>query len=113
MLQSIYVIQPEDIVLVIAGICFLFGLLTFIIGLSILIRVANGKELETIAKNTQLIAKKGIGMDVSGVVNSLSVFIGEASQIIKTKNGIGSLLLVIGLAMIGGSFWAILNLFGM
>ena len=113
MLQSVYVIQPEDIVLVISGICFLFGLLTFIIGLSILIRVANSKELDTIAKNTQFIAKKGMEKDVSGVVNSLSVFIGEASQIIKTKNGIGTLLLIVGLAMVGGAFWAILNLFGM
>ena len=113
MLQSIYVIQPEDIVLVIAATGFLFGLLTFIIGLSILIRVANSKDLETIAKNTQLLAAKNIGADVSNVVNSLSNFINEATQISKTKNGIGTLLLVVGVAMMAGAFWAILNLFGM
>lgn len=113
MLQSVYVIQPEDIILSLSAIAFAFGLLTFIIGLTILVKVANSKDLETIAKNTQLIAKKNVGVDVSNVVNSLSMLIGEASQVIKTKNGIGSLLLIMGMTMMGAAFWSLLNLFGM
>jgi hypothetical protein len=75
---------------------FLLGSITFLLGLAILMYGAWGKDLRTIADQTARLAQKGIAEEISGLVGNASTLMSTLNEIMRTSNGIGFYLTIIG-----------------
>jgi hypothetical protein len=75
---------------------FLLGSITFLLGLAILMYGAWGKDLRTIADQTTKLAQKGIADEISGLVGNASTLMTTLNDIMRTSNGIGFYLTIIG-----------------
>ncbi len=84
---------------------FLLGSITFLLGLAILMYGAWGKDLRTIADQTTKLAQKGLAEEISGLVGNASTLMTTLNDLMRTSNGIGFYLTVIGgLLMMLSSF---------
>lgn len=92
-----------SILMVVDGIIFLLGLGSFITGLVILSSNGLKSELQTLAKNTSLLAQKGFAEEISGLVGNASALMNALQQMVKTSAGIGVFLILIGTIFIGAS----------
>ncbi len=75
---------------------FLLGSITFLLGLGILMYGAWGKDLRTIADQTTRLAQKGIAEEISGLVGNASTLMTTLNDLMRTSNGIGFYLTIIG-----------------
>ena len=75
---------------------FLLGSITFLLGLAILMYGAWGKDLKTIADQTTSLAQKGISEEISGLVGNASTLLTTLNEVMRTSNGIGFYLTLIG-----------------
>ncbi len=89
---------------------FILGVITFGIGVAILIYSSMGKDVRTIANQTAKLAQKGIAEEVAGLVGNASSLISAMNGMVHTSAGIGLFLNVIGLLMMAGSFWLVLQI---
>ncbi len=89
-------INAQDLqVFMLIGI-FLLGSITFLLGLAILMYGAWGKDLRTIADQTTSLAQKGIAEEISGLVGNASTLMSTLNDVMRTSNGIGFYLTIIG-----------------
>jgi hypothetical protein len=75
---------------------FLLGSITFLLGLAILMYGAWGKDLRTIADQTTSLAQKGLADEISGLVGNASTLLTTLNDVMRTSNGIGFYLTLIG-----------------
>ena len=76
----------------------MFGLggLTFIFGVIILIWGVWSKDLRTTLAQTNRLAQKGLTDEISGLVGNASMLLTTISDLIRTRNGTGVILIVTG-----------------
>jgi hypothetical protein len=86
------------------------GGFSFFTGLVILLTRVLGGGINKIAKETQKIVQKGIAEEVAGLVGNASVLIESLNELVQTAAGIGVFLIIIGVLMMGGSLYLILQL---
>ena len=89
-------INPNDLQLFMLIGTFLLGSITFLLGLAILMYGAWGKDLRTIADQTTQLAQKGIADEISGLVGNASTLLNTLNDVMRTSNGIGFYLTIIG-----------------
>lgn len=87
-----------------AGI-FILGMLTFISGVIILIIGAWGYDQRNLIVQANNLAHKGISEELSGLVGNTSLLISAINEMVRTKNGIGFLLIAAGAALMITAFW--------
>ena len=75
---------------------FLIGLITFAIGVSILIIRSIGRDTRAISKSIVQMAQKGIADDLSGLVDNASSLMAATTNLIQTTKGIGVFLIISG-----------------
>ena len=95
---------------VITAVIFLLGSICFLVGIYILLRRRYTREIQSLATKTTLLGQKGISSEVSGLVTSASELVYAINQLVKTSSGIGAFLMMVGLALVGISFWALQQL---
>ena len=78
---------------------FIVGLVTFVIGASILLAGAFGKERANILAQTNRLAQKGLAEEVSGLVGNASTLLNTMNEMITTRNGTGIVMMIIGGAL--------------
>jgi hypothetical protein len=88
---------------------FLLGSVSFLVGLGILIYGAWGKDLRTIAEQTTKLAQKGIADEISGLVGNASTLMSTLNDLMRTSNGIGFYLTIIGALLMLLSSYVLLN----
>ena len=76
---------------------FLIGLITFGIGVYILVARTNSKDVSTIATQTTRLAQKGLAEEISGLVGNASTLLNALNDLVRTSAGIGIFLTVMGL----------------
>src|SRR5512143_440179 len=89
-------INPQDLQIFMLIGTFLLGSITFLLGLAILMYGAWGKDLRTIADQTTSLAQKGIAEEIAGLVGNASTLMTTLNDVMRTSNGIGFYLTVIG-----------------
>lgn len=99
-----------DVQIVIAGAVFLLGCMCVVFGTFVLISRGYSKEVRALASHTARIGQKGVAQEITGLVNSASELVASLNQLVKTANGIGVFLIVLGLAMMGAAYWMILQI---
>ena len=90
---------------------FLLGSITFLLGLAILMYGAWGKDLRTNADQTTSLAQKGIAEEISGLVGNASTLMTTLNDLMRTSNGIGFYLTIVGALLMLGSSLVLLNTF--
>jgi len=75
---------------------FVLGGLTFIFGVIILIWGVWSKDLRTTLAQTNRLAQKGLADEISGLVGNASMLLTTISDLIRTRNGTGVILIVTG-----------------
>ena len=89
----------QELLFSMAAIAFSAGQLTFWIGVFVLINRSNSREMRAIANQTTQIAKKGLANDLAGLVGNASSLIAVLNDLIRTQNGIGGFLIVVGVIL--------------
>lgn len=89
---------------------FLLGSITFLLGLAILMYGAWGKDLRTIADQTTRLAQKGIAEEIAGLVGNASTLMTSINEVVRTSNGIGFYLTIIGALLMLLSSLVLLNI---
>ena len=85
------------------------GLLTFILGVIIILVKVMGKATSTIAAETTKLAQKGITEDISGLVGNASTMLDSLKGFVQTAAVMGIFLVMIGILMMAGSFALIMQ----
>ena len=99
-----------DVQIVIAGAVFLLGCMCVVFGTFVLISRGYSKEVRALASHTARIGQKGVAQEITGLVTSASELVASLNQLVKTANGIGVFLIVLGLSMMGAAYWMILQI---
>ena len=86
----------EQIQAVMAMIIFGVGLVTFIIGGIILLQSVFGKEGAAILAQTNRLAQKGLAEEVAGLVGNASNLLTAMNDMVRSRNGIGIVMMLIG-----------------
>ena len=101
----------QELLFSMAVIGFIAGLITFWIGVFVLVKLSTNRDLRTIANETSEVAKKGLANDLSGLVGNASSLIAVMNDLIRTQNGIGGFLIVVGVILMITSAGLALYLF--
>jgi hypothetical protein len=99
-----------DIQIIIAAAIFLLGFMCVVFGAIVLITRGYSREVRTLAAHTARLGQKGMAQEVTGLVTSASELVASLNQLVKTANGIGVFLIILGIAMMGSSYWIILQI---
>jgi hypothetical protein len=98
--MSIYL---NDILFLMIASLFLMGMITFCAGVIVLLRRTMGREIRTLATQTNRLAEKGVLDGVAGLVGNASALLEVTNQLVRTAAGIGVFLIFIGLGLISAS----------
>lgn len=98
-------INLRDIQLAMAVCLFVLGLVTFGIGIFILVFSTMGRDMHTLATTTAKLAQKGIAEEVAGLVGNVSSLLNAMTSMVHTASGIGLFMAVLGLAMMLASYY--------
>jgi len=93
-------ITANELLLVIIFTLYALGVLSTLSGILILISRAFGKDVKTIANQTNRLAQKGLAEDVAGLVGNASSLLEAMSQLVRETAGIGVSLVFFGILLI-------------
>ena len=102
----------QDIALLMVAAIFILGMTTFILGVFILVGRAFGRDITTLASQTNELAKKGLTDEIAGLVGNASALMDSIQQLVRTTAGIGTFLTVTGLLMMGASIYFLIKYIG-
>jgi hypothetical protein len=97
----------NDVQILISASVFIIGCMCVVMGAIVLVNRGYSREVRAIAANTAKLGQKGVASEVTGLVNSASELAATINQLVKTANGIGVFLIMLGLTMIGAAYWVV------
>ncbi|NIN96167.1 MAG: hypothetical protein GTO49_14580 [Anaerolineae bacterium] len=100
----------QEVQIIIGSAAFLLGCLCVILGITVLVTRGYSREVRALAAHTARLSQKGIAQDVTGLVNSASELIAALNDLVRTASGIGVFLVMLGLVMLIGSYWIVLQI---
>jgi hypothetical protein len=89
---------------------FLIGVLTFWMGVYLLVIKAAGRDMRELAVQTTRLVQKGLAEDIAGLVGNASILLNAVNDMARTTTGIGIFLTSIGLVLMGSAIWLVLRL---
>jgi len=87
-----------------AGI-FILGGLTFLSGVMILLLSVWGYDQRNLLTQTNRIAQKGLADEISGLVGNASMLVSAINDMVRSRNGIGIVLILTGSALMIIAYW--------
>jgi hypothetical protein len=94
----------NDFLLTMAALMIVMGVITFGIGVYIIVAKVVAGDIRSLATQTAKLAQKGITDDVSGLVGNASTLIDSLNGLTKTSAGLGMFLIFVGLALFGAAY---------
>jgi hypothetical protein len=99
-----------DIQIIMSGVFFSLGLLSFLAGLLVLVVGSWRSDLRTLTTQTAKLAQKGITEDISGLVGNASALLDAINSLVLTTRGIGVFLTMLGVILMGIPFiWMLIS----
>jgi hypothetical protein len=98
-------IPHTDILFFIVAIFFGLGLISFLFGTMILLSKTMNKDIRNLQVHTSKMMRKGITDDISGLVGNANALLVSLQTMVKSAQGIGVFLIIIGLVMMGFGYW--------
>lgn len=93
----------HDVLFMMALIVSAMGFITFMLGVFVLVGRAMGREMRSLAAQTSQLAQKGLGDELPGLVGNASLLFEAIQRLVKTAQGIGVFLVLLGAALITAS----------
>lgn len=93
----------HDVLFMLAMVIASMGFITFMLGVFVLVGRALGREMRTLAAQTSQLAQKGLGGELPGLVGNASLLFESIQRLVKTAQGIGVFLVLLGTGLIVGS----------
>ena len=84
---------------------FILGGLTFLSGVMILLLSVWGYDQRNLLTQTNRIAQKGLADEISGLVGNASMLVSAINDMVRSRNGIGIVLIVTGSALMIIAYW--------
>lgn len=106
-------LSVPDFLLTMATAVLILGLISLCIGIFVLVSKTVGNDVKSLATQTAKMAQKGITDDVSGLVGNASTLLSALNDLIRTSTGIGVFLVFIGILLMAGSYWLVLQISAM
>jgi hypothetical protein len=104
-----YAINQADTLILMAAALFFLGMCTLTMGLFVLVTRTNNKDVKSISAHAAQMVQKGIAEDMSNLVGSASALLTGVQQLVKTAAGVGIFLTTLGLALMAGGYWIVLQ----
>jgi len=104
-------IPADQFMLLMAITLFILGLISIIIGITILVTRTASKEVRTLATQTTRLAQKGLSDDIVGLVGNTSALLEALNALVRTTAGIGVFITIVGLLMMVASGWFVYQLY--
>ncbi|MBI9035959.1 MAG: hypothetical protein JEZ03_15975 [Bacteroidales bacterium] len=101
----------NDLKLTMTVCLFVVGIVAIGAGIFILVTRVISEDLRIISNQTAHLVKKGVAEDVSGLVGNASSLIDSINQLIKTTSGIGFILVLIGVTLLVGAYYLLVQIF--
>jgi hypothetical protein len=89
---------------------FLMGMITFWIGVYMLLFRSTGKEVRTLAVQTTRLAQKGSSDEIAGLVGNAALLLTALNDLVRTTTGIGVFLTICGLGLMASAVWFVVRL---
>jgi hypothetical protein len=86
---------------------FFIGVITFWIGVYLLVFKALGQDMRALAAQTTRLVQKGLAEDIAGLVGNASILLNAVNDMTRTTTGIGLFLTLIGLVLMGSAVWLV------
>jgi hypothetical protein len=84
---------------------FALGVFTFLAGVVTLLIGVWGLDQKNILSQTSKIAQKGLTEEIAGLVGNATVLITAINDLVRTRNGIGFLLILAGAGLMIVAYW--------
>ena len=104
-------LNSTDVLLLMVASVFVIGVITFCAGVFVLLSRTMGRDIRTLANQTNRLAQKGLLDGVAGLVGNASALLDATNQLIRTAAGIGVFLSIVGLIMICSSIVILIKFF--
>ena len=104
-------LNSTDVLLMMVASVFVIGVITFSAGVFVLLSRTMGKDIRTLANQTNRLAQKGVLDGVAGLVGNASALLDATNQLVRTAAGIGVFLSIVGLIMISSSIIILIKFF--
>ena len=105
-----YAVNLNDLLLTLSVSSFLMGLVTFGIGVFILVTRVTGKGMQTVTDQTAQLASKGLAEEIAGLIGNASTLLQTMQEMVRTAAGVGIFLTVTGTLLMGGSLTVLLQI---
>lgn len=99
-----FAMNVNDFILTLSLAVLGLGLLTFILGVIVILVKVMGKATNTIADETAKLAQKGITEEVAGLVGNASTMLDSLKDFVRTSAGMGIFLVMTGILLMAASF---------
>ncbi len=104
-----YVLNQSDTMLLMAAALFMFGMCSLAMGLFVLVTRTHSKDVKKLSANAAQLVQKGIAEDVAQLVTGATALLDGVQQLVKTATGVGIFMASLGLALMAGGFWIVLQ----
>lgn len=84
---------------------FILGALTFLSGVITLLVGVWGYDQRNLLAQTNKIAQKGLTEEIAGLVGNATVLVTAIHDLVKTRNGIGFLMILAGAGLMIVAYW--------
>ena len=90
--------MPEILVIIVATLILSVGIISFLVGMWLMIRTVASDEVKNMAVQTTRLVQKGMAEDVAGLVGNANNLMETMSRLSQDKRGASVVLLVFGTA---------------
>jgi hypothetical protein len=108
--DAMYAVDLNDLLLTMSMSSFLMGLITFGIGVFILVTRVTGKGMQTVTDQTAQLASKGLAEEIAGLIGNASTLLQTMQEMVRTAAGVGIFLTITGTLLMGGSLTVLLQI---
>ncbi len=103
--------NPFNLAVLIIGLLFVLGMITFVVGVLILAFRASSNDVKMLAHQAARLAQKGLAEDVAGLVGNATNLVDAMDQLVRTTRGVGIFLTVMGMVMMGVACWLAIQVY--
>ncbi len=103
-------INLRDLQLIMLIGMFVLGFITFIIGVTILVKRTWGREIRSVTAQTTRLAQKGLADEISGLVGNASSLLNTLNDMVRTATGVGIFLTISGALLMSITSWLVMKM---
>jgi len=100
-------LTARDIQIILTGSVFLLGSLCVLMGAFVMISRGYSRDVQALAAHTARLGRKGLAEEVTGLVTSATELMTSINNLAKTATGIGIFLILLGIGLLGASYWLV------